>query len=172
MKFNDEQEKKVETAFKQAGLAGDGCEFHALPTITGRLQSKEPNIANTPKTKHREIFVFGSNLAGAHGAGAALFALEHHGAVLGRGAGLQGASYAIPTKDSNIRTLPLCTIKQHVKAFIYFAHLRPELTFNVTRVGCGLAGYKDEDIAPLFANPPDNCVMPKEWEEKGLIKRD
>lgn len=111
----------------------------------------------------REIFVFGSNLAGIHGAGAALFARKHHGAVLGKGIGLQGSSYGIPTKDERIRTLPLSVIEKHVKDFIAFANQHHEMTFNVTRIGCGLAGYKDQDIAPLFRGAPVNCRLPDEW---------
>lgn len=109
------------------------------------------------------IFVFGSNLSGVHGAGAAAFAVKNHGAVYGKGIGLQGESYAIPTKDHYIRTLPLRKIWNYVCQFIQFAKEHPELTFKVTRVGCGLAGYTDEDIAPMFKNPPTNCLMPPEW---------
>jgi hypothetical protein len=109
------------------------------------------------------IFVFGSNLAGVHGAGAAKFAREHHGAIYGKGIGLQGNSYAIPTKDLNIETLHLETIKLYVFDFLTFASQHPELQFNVTRIGCGLAGYKDKDIAPMFAGAPNNCLLPTEW---------
>ena len=112
-----------------------------------------------------EVFVFGSNLAGIHGAGAALYARKHHGAILGKGIGLQGSSYAIPTKDEHIKTLPLSTIKKHVKDFIQFANEHPEMTFKVTRIGCGLAGYKDEDIAPMFWDAPINCKLPDEWRD-------
>lgn len=111
----------------------------------------------------REIFVFGSNLAGRHGAGAALFARQNHGAVYGQGNGLQGSSYAIPTKDVYLRPLPLETIKFYVDVFIDIAKKRPELTFNVTRIGCGLAGYTDSDIAPMFKDAPINCNLPEGW---------
>ena len=95
-----------------------------------------------------EIFVFGSNLAGRHGAGAALAALKDHGAIYGRGEGLQGQSYAIPTKDrtpwpSKPKTLPLYVIAEYITEFLQFSQLHLELTFNLTRIGCGLAGYKD-----------------------------
>jgi hypothetical protein len=112
-----------------------------------------------------EIFVFGSNEAGRHGKGAALFARQNHGAVYGQGVGRTGNAYAIPTKDLNIRTLPLLRIEQYVLDFIEYAYDHPELTFNVTRIGCGLAGYRDEDIAPLFKGAPDNCNLPDEWKE-------
>ena len=109
------------------------------------------------------IFVFGTNLAGRHGEGAALAAFREHGAVYGQGVGLQGNSYAIPTKDENISNLPINKISQYVNTFIKFARLNPEMRFNVTRVGCGLTGYTDEDIAPLFKNAPDNCILPVGW---------
>ena len=109
----------------------------------------------------RTIFVFGSNLAGRHGKGAALYAREHHGAVYGQGAGLQGSSYAIPTKDAQIRTLPLLHIRGYVDDFKTFAASRPDLLFQVTAIGCGLAGYTPADIAPLFRGSPRNCTFPE-----------
>jgi hypothetical protein len=109
------------------------------------------------------VFVFGSNLAGRHGKGAALFAFQHRGALYGKGFGRQGNSYAIPTKDSRFRTLSLEEIAQAVQLFLRYAEQHPELTFEVTRIGCGLAGYYDEQIAPMFRGAPDNCILPKEW---------
>lgn len=109
------------------------------------------------------IFVFGSNRVGRHGMGAAHYALEHHGAVYGQGEGLQGRSYAIPTKDEHLRRLSLGAIRVHVDKFLEFARAHPEMTFNVTRIGCGLARYTDEVMAPLFAEAPDNCVLSNEW---------
>ena len=111
----------------------------------------------------KQIFVFGSNLAGRHGKGAALEARQKHGAIYGQGIGLQGCSYGIPTKDENIRTLPLNEIHDYVDEFIEFASMRPDLQFNVTRIGCGLAGYQDKDIAPMFKDAPSNCVLPESW---------
>jgi hypothetical protein len=110
------------------------------------------------------IFVFGSNLSGRHGRGAALRAREHHGAVSGKGVGLQGTSYAIPTKDHALRALPLEQIAHYVKRFIEFAREHSEMTFQVTRVGCGVAGYSDKQMAPLFAGAPENCQLPDEWK--------
>lgn len=107
------------------------------------------------------IFVFGSNLAGRHGAGAALHAREHYGAVYKQGVGRQGMSYAIPTKDENVLTLPLSVISRFVKDFVAQAEGHPELTFEVTRIGCELAGYKDADIAPMFKDAPANCRLPE-----------
>jgi len=111
----------------------------------------------------RSIFVFGSNLAGIHGAGAALFAKTNHGAIYGQGEGLQGDSYGIPTKSRYLRTLPLDKIHLHVQKFLAFATEHPELEFEVTRVGCGLAGYQDTDIAPMFSSAPSNCRLPSGW---------
>ncbi len=92
-----------------------------------------------------EIFVFGSNLQGYHGAGAARMALDKFGAIWGKGVGLQGQSYAIPTMDGGIET-----IKPYVDDFIEFARQHPECQFLLTRIGCGIAGFTDEEIAPLF----------------------
>lgn len=110
------------------------------------------------------IFVFGSNEAGRHGMGAALHAWQLHGAVYGRGVGLQGNSYAIPTKDRQLRTLPLAAIQENVEQFKAFARVHPELMFQVTAIGCGLAGYKPEQIAPMFADAPENCLLPGEFQ--------
>lgn len=109
------------------------------------------------------IFVFGSNLAGRHGKGAALFAKQHHGAVYGVGSGPTGNAYAIPTKDHTIKTLPLVIINYHVAKFLLYATNHPELNFEVTRIGCGLAGYTDDQIAPMFYHAPLNCTLPKGW---------
>jgi hypothetical protein len=111
------------------------------------------------------IFVFGSNLAGRHGAGAAKFAVQNHGAVYGQGWGLQGNSFAIPTKDAEIRTLPLSFIRTYVEKFKAYAREHPEMTFQLTPIGCGLAGYKPSDIGPMFANAPSNVVLPDEFKE-------
>ena len=113
----------------------------------------------------QEIFCFGSNLSGIHGAGAARHAMLHHGATMFQGSGLQGSSYALPTKGVNISFMPLEEIGGHVDAFISFAKSRPDLTFRVTRVGCGLAGFKDEEIAPLFRDALElpNVRLPQGW---------
>lgn len=97
-----------------------------------------------------DVFVFGSNLSGYHGAGAAKYALNNYGAVWGRGVGLYGQSYALPTKDRKIQTLPISEIDKHIADFIQVVARNPEKTFWVTRIGCGLAGYTDDQIAPLF----------------------
>ena len=105
-----------------------------------------------------EIFVFGSNLAGVHGGGAARIALEKFGAVPGQGVGLQGRSYAIPTMQGGVET-----VRPYVEGFVDFARRHQELTFLVTRIGCGIAGFRDEEIAPLFADAlkMPNVVLPE-----------
>ena len=110
------------------------------------------------------IFVFGSNLAGIHGAGAARHALVFERAVWGQGIGLQGNSYGIPTKDRQIMTLPLEAVSLHVHQFIAFADMSPLLDFKVTQIGCGLAGFTKEQIAPLFETAPKNCYFDRAWE--------
>ncbi|MEE9481893.1 hypothetical protein [Methylobacterium ajmalii] len=112
------------------------------------------------------IFVFGSNTEGRHGRGAALFARLHRGAIYGVGEGLQGSSYGIPTRDGSqrrITSLPLWRIEWHVVRFLAFALVRPDLTFEVTKIGCGLGGYHEWQIAPMFAGAPANCEMPDGW---------
>ena len=110
------------------------------------------------------VFVFGSNEAGLHGAGAARFALDHHGAIWGRGVGIQGTSYAIPTKDHQIQTLLLAAIASYVKGFLKFAEHRQETIFHVTQIGCGLAGLEPKDVAPMFKDAPANCLFSSAWE--------
>lgn len=112
------------------------------------------------KTSSHEVFVFGSNLAGRHGKGSALEAYKKHGATYGQGVGLSGNSYAIPTKDQYIRTLPLHIIKKYVDQFVLFAISNPTITFRVVEIGCMLAGYKPADIAPMFINAPKNVLLP------------
>lgn len=111
-----------------------------------------------------EIFVFGSNLAGRHGRGAAKYAKEKYGAIYGQGIGLQGKSYAIPTKDENLNPLPLSKISQYVMEFLDFAELNPQYIFKVTYIGCGLAGYVPEQIAPMFRKRPANVILPHQFE--------
>ena len=111
----------------------------------------------------KAIFVFGSNLRSIHGAGAALFAKQHRGASTGICEGLSGHSYALPTKLSPTRPLELKSIEKSVEKFLSFAKSNPALTFQVTRVGCGLAGYIDSEIAPMFDGAPENCLLPGTW---------
>ena len=113
---------------------------------------------------NNEIFVFGSNEAGRHGKGAAAFAKKNHGAVSGVGHGLEGNSYALPTKDRDLRRLTLLQISGYVDIFLVHAECFPENIYLITRVGCGLAGFKDEEIAPLFKEAPRNCYFDKKWK--------
>ena len=107
-----------------------------------------------------KIFVFGSNEAGRHGKGAALCAVKEHGAIYGQPVGLQGNSYAIPTKSYNLKTLRLNIIQEYVEDFLKFAWDHPELIFEVTPIGCGLAGYQPWQIAPMFKDVPENVYLP------------
>lgn len=115
------------------------------------------------KQKPREIFVFGSNLAGQHHGGSARAAVEHHGAIIGEGVGPQGNSYAIPTLDGDFQKLALYDIRAHVGDFIEYAKLNPELKFNIVAIGCGIAGFKPSEIAQMFRGAPANCVLPQEF---------
>ena len=112
-----------------------------------------------------QIFVFGSNQAGIHGAGAARYALDNFGAQYGVGYGHTGYCFAIPTKDRNINTLPLDEIRHYVKCFLSEARQHPEFQYLVTAIGCGLAGYKPSDIAPLFRGHSKNVVLPEEFKK-------
>lgn len=107
-----------------------------------------------------EIFVFGSNLDGFHAGGAARVAANEFGAIWGQGVGLQGKSYAIPTMHGGVEA-----IKPYVDEFISFARQHRELTFLVTRIGCGIAGFRDEEMAPLFAAVIDdeNVILPRSF---------
>lgn len=123
------------------------------------------------------IFVFGSNLAGRHGKGAAAIAVERFGALAGVGFGHHGQSYGIPTKDGRplpgnprptfndpAQTLSIAEFTPYINEFIQYAKANPHLRFFVTRIACGLAGYKDEDIAPLFGDAPSNCSFADTWK--------
>lgn len=117
-------------------------------------------------TTMARIFVFGSNKRGVHGAGAALTARQHYGAVPGVGRGRTGNAWAIPTKaepSRQTRQLPLDEIRGYVREFLEYARAHPTDTFEVTRVGCGLAGYHDREIAPMFAGHGPNVELPGEW---------
>lgn len=107
-----------------------------------------------------EIFVFGSNEAGRHGAGAALYAAQKLGAQYGIGFGPTGRAYAIPTKGFYMDKLPLSSVKFYVDAFIMWAKLHPELTFRLTPIGCGLASFTVDEIVPLFDDAPPNILPP------------
>lgn len=115
------------------------------------------------------IFVFGSNLAGRHGRGAAKTARERYGAEYGVGHGPTGRAYAIPTKSVTLKPLQLHHIGEYVHRFIDYAVAHPELTFYVTAIGTGLAGYRQQDIAPFFRTAPRNCILPNGWRYRPRV---
>ena len=121
-------------------------------------------MTNITKLPDGHYFVFGSNEAGRHGKGAALCAKQYFGAIYGQGHGEQGRSYAITTKDAKLKTLHLDKIAENVRIFLQHATNHPHKIFAVSRVGCGLAGYKDHQIAPMFKGAPKNIVfLAQEW---------
>lgn len=105
----------------------------------------------------KELFVFGSNISGIHGDGAAKRAFEDFGAEWGVGAGITGKCYAIPTMEG------IDSLRKYVEQFITVAGLLPEYTFLLTKVGCGIAGHSEDEIRPLFADAPPNVIKPKGW---------
>lgn len=118
-----------------------------------------------------QVFVFGSNLMGDHAGGAARFALDFRGARMTQGQGFASRwdtqmvmSYALPTMAQLGVVLTLEGVRAAVTLFKVFAYVNENLTFFVTPVGCGIAGFKHEDIAPMFADAPLNCLLPKEWQ--------
>ena len=124
------------------------------------MYNREFTPERITELKENEIFVFGSNLAGSHGGGAALLAHRRFGAIWGQGVGLQGQSYGIPTMHGGVSA-----IKPYVDEFISFAKSHTALKFLVTKVGCGIAGFTTEEIAPLFAEAinVENIILPKEF---------
>ena len=132
--------------------------YHEMSEFSNRITPE-----HITSLKSNEIFVFGSNLAGAHAGGAAYLAYQRFGAVMGQGVGLQGQSYAIPTMQGGPDT-----ILPYVEEFIRFADMHPELTFLVTKIGCGIAGFTPAEIAPLFAGAIEvgNIHLPMDfWKE-------
>ena len=138
--------------------------LRASSITEGKSITPMPQKRTTPEfiteLQSGEVFVFGSNLRGVHGGGAALVAYRKFGAIMGQGVGLQGQSYAIPTMQGGVET-----IRPYVDEFIEFAKEHPELTFLVTRIGCGIAGFSDRVISPLFekAHNIGNIVLPEGW---------
>lgn len=117
---------------------------------------------NITRLEANEVFVFGSNLEGQHGGGAALTAYKRFGAVWGKGVGHYGQTYGIPTMHGGVEA-----VRPYVDEFLRYAAAHPELRFLVTRIGCGIAGFRDSDIAPLFAAAVDapNIVLPRSFAE-------
>lgn len=112
----------------------------------------------------KKVFTFGSNEGGIHGGGAAKVAYEKHGARFGKCYGHYGDSFAIPTKDERIETMPLDRIAQYVQGFLAYAKGHRRLTFQVTQIGCGLAGLKKEQIAPMFKGAGSNVQFDSAWK--------
>lgn len=143
-------------------LAKDDDPINRPKEETKSMKTSEQKITPNYITslQPNEVFVFGSNLNGFHGGGAARMAYEKFGAVWGEGVGLHGQSYAIPTMHGGIEA-----IEPYVDSFCRFVWNHPEKLFLVTRIGCGIAGFKDEQIAPLFADliETDNVALPQEW---------
>lgn len=110
------------------------------------------------------VFVFGSNLAGRHGKGAALFAKEYFGAIYGNGVGIMGNSYAIPTKDRRLKVLSLELIGDYIKDFLVYSKNHSDKTFLITAVGCGYAGFSEIQIAPFFKDVSNNCILSKRFK--------
>lgn len=117
-----------------------------------------------------KIFVFGSNLAGRHGAGAAKYAREYFGAEYGVGIGRTGYAYAIPTKDYVLKTLTLNAIERHIADFIQYAKANPDDEFILTPIGCGLAGYRRDQIKPLIEkySPSSNVIYTDSWDDEDI----
>lgn len=128
---------------------------------------QDPGERFTPpdirKLAPNECFVFGANTDGRHGKGAAKFAMQKFGAVWGEGEGLTGRCYALPTVGRRLAKMSTAQINIHVQRFLKCAKAHPELTFLVTMVGCGLAGHKTRDIAPMFAERLPNVILPEEF---------
>lgn len=111
----------------------------------------------------KRIFVFGSNEAGIHGGGAARVAYDKHGARYGKSYGHYGDSFAIPTKNEDIDTMPLDRVMDYITGFLAYAKGHRKLTFQVTQIGCGPAGFQSCHIAPLFKDAPANCLFDEAW---------
>ena len=119
------------------------------------------------------VFVFGSNLAGQHAGGAARTAYEHFGAVMGVGRGWAGQSYAIPTTNEHLQQMPLSQIQHYIDDFKIYTKNHPKIKYFITSVGCGIAGYKVEEIAPMFKGISHNVIFPQSFRpfvEKALPK--
>lgn len=112
----------------------------------------------------QRIFVFGSNLSGIHGAGAAKHAFDKLGAEWGVGEGMTGKCYALPTKGKKIQFIPLSEVREAIDRFMLHARFSDE-EYQVTQVGCGLGGFTSEQIAPFFRDAPENCFFDEAWRE-------
>ena len=150
----------AEPCLESATPMFDDLQYQEIIPTTDDMEQKRTTPEFITELQPNEIFVFGSNLRGMHGGGAAYIAYRKFGAIMGQGVGLQGQSYGIPTMQGGVET-----IRPYVDEFIAFAKDHPDLTFLVTRIGCGIAGFRDKDIAPLFeaAHDVENIVLPPGW---------
>ena len=157
MDFIREEVMELKEQREQNNACIDSAESR-LKKAEGQQKRTTPEFIT--ELQPNEIFVFGSNLKGMHGGGAAYIAYRKFGAIMGQGVGLQGQSYAIPTMQGGVET-----IRPYVDEFIAFAKEHPTLTFLVTRIGCGIAGFTDDEISPLFekAHDVENIVLPPGW---------
>ncbi|MBQ9356364.1 MAG: helix-turn-helix domain-containing protein, partial [Prevotella sp.] len=160
MAFNERAERSM-SCYAEAPMAMPApMPMEDMDYSTENIMEKRTTPEFITELQPNEVFVFGSNLRGMHGGGAAYLAYRKFGAVMGQGVGLQGQSYAIPTMQGGVET-----ISPYVDEFIAFAKAHPELTFLVTRIGCGIAGFTDGEIAPLFAEAHgvENIILPPRW---------
>jgi len=157
------REKNAAPVAPATGLLGSLQDLLQVPAVP---TDSKPGVDDM-------VFVFGSNEAGVHGAGAALDAVTNHGAIMGQGLGRQGQSYAIATKGKYTRrdgtpgighTLPLDVVKGYVEEFIRYAEANPTENFKISQIGCGYAGFTGDQIAPFFAAAPDNCYFDSAWD--------
>ena len=141
-----------------APMAHEDMDF----SICKDMETKRTTPEFITELQPNEIFVFGSNLKGMHGGGAAYIAYRKFGAIMGQGVGLQGQSYGIPTMHGGVED-----IKPYVDEFVEFAKQHPEYQFLVTKIGCGIAGFAIEEMAPLFQQAIDveNIILPKDFVE-------
>lgn len=155
------------SSFKYPDLFKDLSIIYKDPKPLYNSKTFTPDPIDKNNMSENDVFVFGSNTEGRHGGGAAKVALDQYGAIYGQSIGLQGQSYAIVTKDlsKGVQSIELDHIEEQIEDLIKFALDNPDLTFWVTKIGCGLGGYSISDIAPLFANKlyPDNIRLPKEF---------
>jgi hypothetical protein len=152
------------------------CVCHRVPGVYHCAPCCHPKTASGEEAFRRrfhedgepadfdDVFVFGSSIDGAHRSESAAAAVKHYGARVGISIGQRGNSYAIPVKDADMKPLPLADIRAHVDDFLRYAASRPRTSFFVTRIGCGLNGREDQQIAALFSQAPENCSFAKEWE--------
>lgn len=175
--MNDEQLHQLDREQERRDESAEFHRHHPEFALLGDLhpvlrQAFVPLVVKKSRQYHEDgaapasdqVFVFGSNLSGYHGGGAARAAHKFYGAEWGVAEGRTGRCYAIPTVREHIAgQLGLDDIAASVARFIAHATTKPQDKFLVTRVGCGLAGHQDEDIAPMFAGAPDNCSLPSQW---------